>query len=249
MRSFAASTWATRRASALGLVLAGAVACLDSGRAPSSGQPVALPAPSGADASSPLRFLALGDSFTIGTGGVASESFPARLATRWRTKGCAVVVENVAVNGYTSDDVIELELPSIASFHPTFVSVAVGANDIVRGRSVDAYRQNVRRILAASKASGARFVVVLPQPDWSRSPSAVAFGSQPDLAGAIGRFNAVLADEARNAGAEWVDLFPLMQQQAAKGQVAADGLHPSAEAYDEWASELARALSSPCGAR
>ncbi len=192
-----------------------------------------------------MRFLALGDSFTIGTGSTPAESFPARLSGRWRTKGCTVTALNIAVNGYTSDDVIQLELPSISTFHPTFVTVAVGANDIVQGHSLDAYRENVRRILDAARASGAR-VVVLPQPDWSRSPSAASFGTQPALAEAIARFNGALAAEAKAKGAEWVDLVPLMQQQAAKGQLAADGLHPSAAAYDEWAAELARVLTMPC---
>jgi lysophospholipase L1-like esterase len=158
-----------------------------------------------------------------------------------------VTLENVAVNGYTSDDVIERELPAIASFHPTFVSIAVGANDIVRGHALEAYRRNVRRILDAAKASGAR-VVVLPQPDWSRSPTAASFGAQPVIADAIARFNAALAAEARAKAVEWVDLAPLMQQQASRGQVAGDGLHPSSDAYDEWASELARVLTVPCAA-
>lgn len=227
------------------LALVATSACVDSGRAPSSGQAVAPAAPIGPDAAGPVRFLALGDSFTIGTGGAPGESFPARLAGRWRAKGCAVTLENVAVNGFTSDDVIHVELPSIASFHPTFVSVAVGANDIVQGRSLEAYRESVRRILDAARTSGAR-VVVLPQPDWSRSPSAATFGTQAALAESIGRFNAALAAEARAKGMEWVDLAPLMLEQASKGMLANDGLHPSSSAYDEWAAELARLLSSPC---
>lgn len=230
---------------ALALAVGGA-GCVDSGRAPAPGQPVAVarPAPV-ADASHVARFLALGDSFTIGTGSSPTESFPARLAERWRAAGCSLALSNVAVNGYTSDDVIERELPTVATFRPTFVTVAVGANDIVRGHSIDAYRENVRRILDAAKGSGAR-VVVLPQPDWSRSPSASAFGPQPVIADAIGRFNAVLAEEARARGALWVDLSPLMRQQAIGGQLASDGLHPSADAYDAWAAELARVLASPC---
>lgn len=225
-------------------------ACAES-RPPSTGAP---PAPDAADAagaratdaSAAGRYLALGDSFTIGTGSVPAQAFPARLVDRWRAKGCSLALENVAVNGYTTDDLIATELPSLASFHPTFVTIAVGANDIVRGRALDAYRANVRRILDAAKASGAR-VVALPQPDWSRSPSAASFGAQPQLADAIAAFNAALAAEARAKGVEWVDLVPLMQQQAAKGQLASDGLHPSADAYDAWASELARVLTSPCG--
>ena len=125
------------------------------------------------------------------------------------------------------------------------MTIAIGANDIVRGRSIDAYRENVRRILDAAQGTGAR-VVVLPQPDWSRSPTAASFGTQASLAASIADFNAALAAEARAKGAEWVDLVPLMKEQAAKGQLASDGLHPSTEAYDAWAAELARVVSLPC---
>ncbi len=151
----------------------------------------------------------------------------------------------MAVNGYTTDDLIERELPSLASFHPTFVTIAIGANDIVGGRSLDEYRQNVRRILDAVQGSGAR-IVVLPQPDWSRSPTAASFGTQPALAASIVAFNDALAAEARARGATFVDLSPLMQQQAREQKLAGDGLHPSTDAYDAWAAELARVLPSPC---
>ncbi|MDB4938915.1 MAG: Lysophospholipase [Labilithrix sp.] len=230
------------RAVATSLALASitlAASCAES-RAPPSGQR----APATPSTSTP-RYLALGDSFTIGTGSTPSQAFPARLVERWRASGCAVALENVAVNGYTSSDVIERELPSIASYHPTFVTVAVGANDIVRGTSIEAYGENVRRILDAAKAGGAR-VVVLPQPDWSRSPAAASFGMQPALAASIAAFNDALAAEARAKGAEWVDLVALMQKQASRSQLAGDGLHPSSDAYDEWSAELARVLASPC---
>jgi lysophospholipase L1-like esterase len=205
----------------------------------------AAPTATIAEAGAPARYLALGDSFTIGTGSMPAQAFPTRLVDRWRAQGCPVTLENVAVNGYTSDDVIERELAAVASFRPTFVTVAIGANDIVRGHSLDKYRENVRRILDAVKASGAR-VVVLPQPEWSRSPTAASFGTQPALAASIASFNGALAAEARAKDAEWVDLGALMQQQAAKNEVASDGLHPSSDAYDEWAAELARVVSSPC---
>jgi acyl-CoA thioesterase I len=161
-------------------------------------------------------------------------------------QGCDLEVRNVAVNGYTTDDVISEELPALAAFRPTFVTVAIGANDIVQGHTLEAYRVNVRRILDAAAATGAR-VVVIPQPDWSASPTAASFGAPEVLKAAIARFNAALADEARVKGAAWVDLVPLMEKQAAGGQVASDGLHPSADAYDAWAAELARVLPLPCG--
>ncbi len=198
-----------------------------------------------AAAPSEQRYLALGDSFTIGTGGTPDRAFPARLVERWRASGCAVALKNVAVNGYTTDDLIAEELPELGAFKPTFVTVAIGANDIVRGSSLEAYRANVRRILDAARASGAR-VVVLPQPDWSRSPTAAAFGTSDELAAKIRAFNAALAEEAAGKGASWVDLVPLMLRQADAKMLAGDGLHPSADAYDAWAGELAKSVAPPC---
>src|SRR6266550_8965525 len=64
------------------------------------------------------RFLALGDSFTIGTGTTLDRSFPAVLARIWTERGRAVVLSNPAVNGYTTDDLIHEELPLVAAFSP-----------------------------------------------------------------------------------------------------------------------------------
>jgi acyl-CoA thioesterase I len=231
----------------LGLLgLLGLLACGEAGRPATVGTTPADAAPaSTAPASASPRYLALGDSFTIGTGSSPERAFPARLVDRWRSASCAPALENVAVNGYTTDDVIATELPAVGTFHPSFVTLAVGANDIVRGSTLEAYRKNVRIILDAVNASGAR-VVVIPQPDWSQSPSALGFGTREALAASITSFNAALADEARAKGATFIDLSPLMKQQANAAQLASDGLHPSAEAYDAWAAELARVVRSPC---
>ena len=193
---------------------------------------------------SPVRLLALGDSFTIGTGGPPSLSFPERLASRWRSTGHAVTVLNLARNGYTTDNLIDEELPRAKAFAPTLVTLAIGANDIVQGRDGEAYRERVRRIFAGLASAGiaARAIVVLPQPAWWRSPTAAAFGSPADFRARIARCNDVLREETMHVGARWMDLSPIMEREAAAQQLADDGLHPSAIAYDEWAAELARAL-------
>jgi lysophospholipase L1-like esterase len=160
---------------------------------------------------------------------------------------CTAELRNVAVNGYTTDDVIDEELPELGRFAPTFVSLAIGANDIVRGRTPEEYRANVRRILGAVKAAGVRRIVTLPQPDWSLSPAARAFGEPAAIHARIVDANAILRDETAAVGGRYVDLFPLMESQAQAGMIARDGLHPSATAYQAWATELARQGVSPCG--
>ncbi|APR79139.1 Lysophospholipase L1 [Minicystis rosea] len=191
-----------------------------------------------------IRYLALGDSFTIGTGSLRTEAFPTRLSERWRAMGHAVVLQNLAVNGFTTQDLLDIELPQVASFAPTLVTLAVGANDLVRGSSTDRYRAQVRRIFAALAAAGvpAARVVALPQPDWSLAPAAADFGDPHEIARRIETFNGVLAEEAQRAGARFIDIFPRMRAEAKRGAFARDGLHPSASAHDAWAEEIAARL-------
>jgi lysophospholipase L1-like esterase len=201
----------------------------------------------GSDDAPRQRYLALGDSFTIGTGTTPDRSMPALLASRWRAAGCSVVLKNLGVNGYTTDDLITEELPEVRRFAPTRVTVAVGANDIVRGRAPEEYRTRVKTILAALVADGVApaHIFVLPQPEWSSSPAAQGFGYAADLLAQITLFNQILRDEATASGARWVDLTARMHQQAAAGMLAPDGLHPNVDAYDEWAADVAT-LGTPC---
>jgi lysophospholipase L1-like esterase len=184
----------------------------------------------------PERVLALGDSFSIGTGTTPDRSFPAVLARIWRDSGRHVDLHNPSVNGYTTDDLIAEELPLVASFKPNLVTLLIGANDIVQGCREDRYRAQIALIHQRVRDEGpdAR-VVALPQPDWSLSPAASGFGDPAVIARTIERFNAIAREEAERAGAAWVDLFALMREQARKHMLAPDGLHPSAEAYAEWA--------------
>lgn len=194
-----------------------------------------------------VRYVSLGDSFTAGTGATPEQSFAARLAARWSASGVAVELENPAVNGYTTGDVIARELDVLARVRPTFVTLAIGANNIVRGGTDEAYRADLQRILQAIVASGARpaAIVAIPQPEWPRSPTGQSFGDPAATLNRVRVFNAILREEVQRVGGQWQDLGPLMTTQADRAMWAPDGLHPSAEAYDQWAEALARAYAQP----
>jgi acyl-CoA thioesterase I len=191
------------------------------------------------------RYLALGDSFTAGTGSTPELSFPVRLVSHWDCKTPARLL-NLGVDGYTTDDVIDSELPQVRGFAPQVVTLAIGANDIVHGSSSSMYRAHVRQILSAVVATGVRRVVTIPQPDWALSPTAALFGSPPSLHATIVQFNAILRAETEAVDGEFVDLFPLMEQEAEAHMLASDGLHPSAAAYDAWGAALATRVPASC---
>jgi lysophospholipase L1-like esterase len=190
-----------------------------------------------------MRYLALGDSFTIGTGTTPDRSFPAVLVNRWWDEGRECDLRNPAVNGYTTEDLIREELPLVESYQPDLVTILIGANDIVAGVPEQRYRAQLRRIherVRVGAPAAARFG--LPQPDWSLTPGGAAFGDPGRTARTIERFNQIARDEIESAGGTYVDIFPLMREQMRKGMTAPDGLHPSAEAYAEWAGALLLAL-------
>lgn len=194
------------------------------------------------------RYLSLGDSFTIGTGIAAAQAFPSRLAARWSTPRCRVALRNPAVNGYTTQDLIDRELPELSRFSPTWVTLAVGANDLVRGSDTARYRAQLARIFDAIAAAGvaASRVVTIPQPDWARTPAGRSFGEPEATHARVVAFNAVLREVSVERGARYVDLFEVMVAQGRDEWIAPDGLHPDARAHDAWADALAREIPSPC---
>jgi lysophospholipase L1-like esterase len=190
-----------------------------------------------------MRYLALGDSFTIGTGTTPDRSFPAILVNHWWDEGIECDLRNPAVNGYTTDDLIREELPLVEAYRPDLVTVLIGANDIVAGATEQRYRAQLRRIhervqMGAPEAK--RFA--LPQPDWSLTPAGAGFGDTARIAKTIERFNEIAREEIERAGGAYADIFALMREQMRKGMTAPDGLHPSADAYAAWAEALDGAL-------
>ncbi len=68
-----------------------------------------------------LRYVALGDSYTIGTSVSADESWPSQLVAR--LDGRLALTANLGVNGYSTDDLIHVELPALDRLEPEFVTL------------------------------------------------------------------------------------------------------------------------------
>ena len=185
-----------------------------------------------------MRFLALGDSYTIGESVPPPERWPVQLAGRLREAG--VPMENpliIATTGWTTDELAD----GITRRDPQgpfeLVSLLIGVNNQYRGRGVDEYRAQFAALLeqAIALAGGdPRRVLVLSIPDWSVTPFA-ADRQRTSVAAAIDQFNAVNAAETARRGARYVDITPTSRQAAADPTlITEDGLHPSGKMYSAW---------------
>jgi lysophospholipase L1-like esterase len=193
------------------------------------------------------RYLALGDSYTIGESVSPGERWPAILAGLLRGAGRPVGVPTiVATTGWTTDEldraIDEAESAGGVAGRYQLVTLLIGVNNQYRGRPLDEYRHQfsglIQRAIGFAGGRPGR-VVVLSIPDWGHTPFArEAAASDPRRAGPvvaseIDAFNAVGREETVAAGATWVDITPLSR--AHPNEIAADGLHPSGAQYARWA--------------
>ena len=156
---------------------------------------------------------------------------------------------NLGVNGFTSRDVIGLELPQVAALRPDFVSLLVGVNDVVQGVPADTYRTNAARILDALLAilSAARLLTVAT-PDYTVTPQGASYGDPSTQAAAIRAFNAILRDLAADRGIAFVDIHDLsLRALDDRSLIADDGLHPSGAQYALWVERIAPVVAALIG--
>ena len=185
-----------------------------------------------------LRYVALGDSYTIGTSVSSAESWPSQLVTRVPELH---LVANLGVNGYTSSDLIDHELPALRGLEPEFVTLMIGVNDVVQGVPEAAYRTNIEQILDTMLALVAKDrALCVATPDYTVTPQGGAFGSPDQQRAGIERVNAILGEACAARSIRHVaEIFAISQAAASdRSLVAGDGLHPSGAQYKLWVDAI-----------
>jgi len=174
------------------------------------------------------KIVALGDSLTAGNGLLEIESFPALLQQRIDADGYEFEVINAGVSGDTSAGGLR-RLDWVLTDDVRVVIVALGANDGLRGLSVDQMKRNLAEIIERVRAKGA-FVILAGM---EAPPN---YG--PEYAAA---FRAAYADVARQHRVTFVPF--LLQGVAGVGHLnQADGIHPTADGTEMVAETVWKAL-------
>ncbi|HLM53293.1 MAG TPA: SGNH/GDSL hydrolase family protein [Pseudoxanthomonas sp.] len=200
-----------------------------------------------------LRYLALGDSYTVGEGVDKAGRWPAQLARALREKGFALSEpEIIARTGWTTGELIAAIDARAPQPDYGLVSLLIGVNNQYRDLSADGYGEEfeslLRRAVGLARGRSGR-VLVLSIPDWGMTPFA---GADPRGAARIGAqidaLNALAHDACRRHGVAWIDITAASRAHGAEpGMLVADGLHPSAAMYALWtrmALPAARAMAA-----
>lgn len=195
------------------------------------------------------RYLALGDSYTIGESVSEPERFPEQLCAALRRCGRDVAAPHIiARTGWTTDELAAAVAADPPSGTFDFVTLLIGVNDQYRGGAPGNYRPRFRALLkqAVGFAGGdARRVIVVSIPDWCITPFAAGQGRRNESA-RIDQFNAVNRAEAAAVGAQYADVTEISRRAAHdRSLLAPDGLHPSGKMYALWVAVILPAVPAP----
>ena len=189
----------------------------------------------------PVRFLALGDSYTIGQSVDETDRWPNQLADLLKDSGIEIeTLKIIARTGWRTDNLqaaIEAENPG-SDYN--LVSLLIGVNNQFQGTNFDIYPIEFRELLnqAIELCGGNKTgVFVLSIPDYGYTP----FGSsnKATISAEIDRYNATNKSITKEMGVTYVDITPISREAESKPwYLASDNLHPSGVMYAQWVGEI-----------
>jgi lysophospholipase L1-like esterase len=190
------------------------------------------------------KYLALGDSYTIGQSVPLDQSFPYQV-TRLLGRGDPTII---AATGWTTNNLLNaIDQSGVKDKKYDIVTLLIGVNDQYQGVSTTTYSGSFTKLLNTAIAfanNNVKRVVVLSIPDYSVTPYA-ASSNRAEIAAQIDQFNAINKQIALSAGVNYLDITDISRK--AKDEpdlIAGDGLHPSAKMYDLWVQRLAPLVQS-----
>jgi len=185
-----------------------------------------------------LKYLALGDSYTIGQSVESTLRFPVQIADSLKKRGYLTGDPRIiAVTGWTTSDL----KAGINAANPQgpydLVSLLIGVNNQYRGMDINIYRKEFEELIDQSiyfAGNDTGRVIVLSIPDWGVTPFASG-RDREKIAREIDQYNAINKEVTLSKGIIWIDITGISRLAEKDATlIAGDGLHPSGKMYTEW---------------
>jgi lysophospholipase L1-like esterase len=185
-----------------------------------------------------LKYLALGDSYTIGEAVSEQDRWPVQLAKRLRQEDIPVQDPHIiAATGWTSGKLQSAIDKENLQSEWDLVSLLIGVNNQYRKHDLDVFRQEFTSLLqkaiffARKKPEG---VFVLSIPDYGVTPFS-AGKDAAEVAREIDQYNTLSEDICKRFGIAYHNITGISKKAATDpALLAEDELHPSGVMYAQW---------------
>lgn len=192
---------------------------------------------------SPVRFLALGDSYTIGQGVSTSSRWPVQLLDSLQARGYSTdTLAIIATTGWRTDQLLNaIAGKQLAQKQFNMVSLLIGVNNQYQNRPLAQYRPELEALIdSALRYVGGQTqrVFVLSIPDYAYTP----FGQQGNpfaISQQIDVYNTIKRNVCDSLGIAYFNITDISRQGLTDPTlVATDQLHPSGRQYGLWVQRL-----------
>ena len=193
------------------------------------------------------KFLALGDSYTIGASVASSERWPVQFLSELKLYTKYIdTLQIIARSGWRVDQLKE-EMNN-SKLEPPYglVSLLIGTNNQFQKQDANDFRPEFIEMLEKSlklvKDRKERlFVISLP--DWAASPYGVGF-DRAKVSKEIDQFNSVIKEECDKRNILLFDITSISRRALTDiTLIANDGLHPSGKMYKLWVDKMIPIIS------
>lgn len=194
------------------------------------------------DLSKDISYLALGDSYTIGTSIDTANSWPMQLTDSLKAEGIGFnETQIIATNGWTTQDLLDGINDQKPASDFDMVSLLIGVNNQYQGMDINIYITQFRELLeqAIGFANGdTSKVFVVSIPNYGVTP----FGQSRDpekIRTELIEYNDIAKDISSEYDIPFINITPISELAAEDlSLLASDQLHPSAKMYSMWITEI-----------
>ncbi len=184
-----------------------------------------------------IRYLALGDSYTIGESVQPTHNYPQLLENNLKEAGLTVnETKIIAKTGWRTDNLIDAIRQGKLSGPYEIVTLLIGVNNQYQHKPIEQYKKEFKELLemAIELAGGNKnHVFVISIPDYGFTPFGLS--NQPSISSEIDAYNAINKRIAKELNVKRFDITPISRRGIKQPElVAEDGLHPSGKMYQDW---------------
>ena len=189
-----------------------------------------------------LKYLALGDSYTIGQSVCETCRFPVQLQDSIKKEllsGSEISLNIVARTGWTTGNLLSAIKEQNLAEDYDLVTLLIGVNNQFQGKSFSVYEKefpelvNTAIALAKGKKSN---VIVVSIPDYAFTTFG---GGNPSISNGIYKYNSFAQNYCKENNIEFVNITDITREGFSNPKlVASDGLHPSELAYTKFVSRI-----------
>jgi lysophospholipase L1-like esterase len=197
--------------------------------------------PNNPDENEAIKYLALGDSYTIGQGVVQEERWPNQLTVELEAEGYVVEsLEIIAQTGWKTSDLINaVEANEPQDFN--LVSLLIGVNNQFNSVPFQTFINEFEILIQKSIdiAGGSERVFVVSIPDYGVTPFGNSWGDPETIGAELDMYNDHMMQRCQQLGIPFINITEISRNLGdSEGALASDNLHPSGFQYSLWVEEI-----------